>query len=240
MKRVIAVIIAALLVLALAACGETAQPATEAQNEVIDGGYSDSVSPVITDEIKALVEKAAAELDGATYTPVAYVASQVVAGTNHVILCKVAPVVPDAVAHYDLVTIYEDLEGNAEITSVVESGFEAPPEYDPENPMSGAYAEPESPVVTDEAKTALEKACETLTGAEYEPVALLGAQVVAGMNYRLLCKATPSTAGLGGSYYTIVTVYADLSGGAEITETADLVSETAETAEEQFETSQAE
>ena len=44
---------------------------------------------------------------------------------------------------------------------------------------------------------------------------LLATQVVAGRNYRLLCKATvvsPDAA----STYAIVTVYADLEGGAEI------------------------
>ena len=236
MKRIFALMLAALTLFALAACGDksddskSAEPsgtaneptepaeATEADGgDVIDGGYADADSPVVTDEIRELVAKATQDLDGAAYEPVAYLESQVVAGMNHVILCKVTPVVPDAASTYAIVTIYADLEGSAEITAVENSTVTAPEPYDPENPMAGAYGEPESPEVTDEAKTALEKACEELDGVEYKPVALLATQVVAGRNYRLLCKATvvsPDAA----STYAIVTVYADLEGGAEITD----------------------
>ena len=41
-----------------------------------------------------------------------------------------------------------------------------------------------------EARAALEKARETLVGAEFEPVAVLGTQAVAGTNYCILCKVT--------------------------------------------------
>ena len=83
----------------------------------------------------------------------------------------------------------------------------------------GSWTETESPVMTDEAKKALEKACETLTGAAYTPVALLATQVVAGTNYRILCTSTPS-APSSESKYVIATVYADLEGNAELLETA--------------------
>ena len=65
--------------------------------------------------------------------------------------------------------------------------------------------------MTDAAKAALEKACETLTGAEYTPVALLATQIVAGTNYRIICQSTPAVPGAESSY-VIVTVYADLQG----------------------------
>ena len=226
MKQLIAVVLAALFVLALAGCGKNTKPepteaeATESGEATMVGAYGDKESPVVTEELKKLVEKAAAELDGAEYVPVAYVASQLVAGTNHLVLCKVTPVVPNAVTRYALVTIYEDLQGNAQITDVSTSELAAPEPYDPENPVTGGVGEPTTPEVTAEAKTALEKATSTLAGATYQPVALLGVQVVAGFNYTLLCKATPTVPD-AEPYYTIVTVYSDLDGGAEITQTVD-------------------
>lgn len=135
MKKLLVLLLAALLVFALAACGQkTEQPAdtsndaaTDAVTEETDaapavlGGFTLAASPVITDDIQALLDQATQELVGAEYTPVAYLANQIVAGTNHCLLCQVAPVVPEPVATYALVYIYEDLEGNAEITDVFNS-----------------------------------------------------------------------------------------------------------------------
>jgi len=229
MKRMTALLLTVLLLLTLTACAGGSDP-TDVPDDRYDPepgvDYTPAESPVITDEIRTLVDKAAQNLDGADYEPYAYVASQVVAGTNHLILCKVTPVVPDAVTAYALVTVYEDLNGSAEITSVLDSTITAPALSDEDYPTAGGYAEPDSPVVTDEVKSALVKACETLTGAEYEPVALLASQVVAGMNYKLLCRATPSVVLSDPEvYYTIVTVYADLSGNAEITDVYDFDAE---------------
>ena len=226
MKKIIAILLPVLMILAFAACRQkesTDNSSAETENTQdpetsLTGAFSSAESPVITDEIKKLVEKATAELDGAVYTPVAYISSQVVAGTNHIILCKITPVVPNAVGHYALVTIYEDLEGGTEITEIRDSTAETPTVYEENEPITGENSEPETPSMTDEAKAALEKACKEITDAEYEPVALLATQVVAGTNYTILCKVTPAVSD-SESDYSIVTVYSDLSDNAEITET---------------------
>ena len=225
MKKITAIVLSLILVAAsivvLTSCNKK-----ENENnggEEIVGGYTAAESLAITDEFKKVFEKATAELDGVAYTPVAYLASQVVAGTNHRVLCKAQVVVPDAVPTYAILTIYEDLQGNAEVTDIINTAADA--NY-PEG-LSGGWSEVADLAVTDEAKTALEKATETLTGAEYKPVALLATQVVAGTNYRILCesKATVPNAETG---YVIVTVYADLQGNAEITDTVEFVNETPE------------
>ncbi len=186
-------------------------------NGTESGGWAAAESPAVTEEFGKVFEKAAAELDGVDYVPVAYLASQVVAGTNHCVLCKATPVVPDAKTTYAIVYIYEDLEGNAEITEVVSSDADA---QSAGGEITGGWAEVNPPEMTDAAKAALEKACETLTGAEYTPVALLATQIVAGTNYRIICQSTPAVPGAESSY-VIVTVYADLQGNAEITDTLE-------------------
>lgn len=225
MKRIFAVLLAGMMACSLAACGQvnsdpeaqkTTTAAQAATDAVIDGGYSDSTSPVLDDQVKAVFAKATETLTGVSYEPVAYVATQVVAGTNHVILCKATATVPDAVTTYALVTVYEDLNGGAEIIQIQDCKAQAPESGD----LVGGYAEPESPEVTDEAREALVKAAEKLDGASYKPKALLGTQVVAGTNYKLLCEITPVVPN-AASHYAIVTVYADLEGNAEITETVD-------------------
>ena len=202
--------------LAFAACdNQNKKKENESTSDVerggeIVGGWTKAASPVITDDFKKVFDKAVAALDS-EYTPVAYLASQVVAGTNHCVLCKATP------ATYSIVYLYEDLKGNAEITGIVSSSADA---QIAAGDVVGGWAEPESPEMTDNAKTALEKACKTLTGAEYTPVALLATQVVAGMNYRIICESRPAVP-VPECGYVIVTVYADLEGNAEITDTIE-------------------
>ena len=66
--------------------------------------------------MKTAFDKAVETLDGADYEPVAYLGSQTVSGSNYVALMRVTPVVPDAEPEFDLVTVYEDLDGKEEIT----------------------------------------------------------------------------------------------------------------------------
>ena len=71
-------------------------------------------------ETSAAVDKATAKLLGAEYEPVAYIGSQVVAGMNHAVLCRVTAVSPDAESGYALVYIYEDLNGGVEVLEINE------------------------------------------------------------------------------------------------------------------------
>ena len=96
-------------------------PGTEAANDdgtPMVGGWSYAESAAITDEIKNAVYKAVEAKGGDAYEPVAYIGSQVVAGTNHAILCKTMPSVSgqDTASSLVIVYVYEDLQGNCEIT----------------------------------------------------------------------------------------------------------------------------
>ncbi len=86
------------------------------------GGWAYAESTVITDDIFKVMEKATETLTGATYEPVAYIGSQVVAGTNHAILCKSTPSVAElnGATTYVLVYVYEDLQGKCEITETTD------------------------------------------------------------------------------------------------------------------------
>ena len=113
MKRLVAVMMAMLMVLGLFAANAVAESV---------GGWTNvpAEKAPLTEEAQAAFDKAMETLDGAEYTPVALLATQLVAGTNYCILCQVTPVVPDPVPTWALVYIYADLEGNAEIKNVYE------------------------------------------------------------------------------------------------------------------------
>lgn len=96
-------------------------PGTEAAGDdgtPMVGGWSYAESAVITDDIKNVIYKAVEAKGGDAYEPVAYVGSQIVSGTNHAILCKTMPSVSgqDTASSLVLVYVYEDLQGNCEIT----------------------------------------------------------------------------------------------------------------------------
>ncbi len=217
MKKLIAAVLAAALLLALAACGQKNDEKVKAgktEEEEPVGAWEKTESPVITDELKDLVEKAQKDLTGAGYVPVAYLATQIVAGRNHAVLCRVTRITSDPVETYAVVIFYEDTEGNVTISDVQDFGAETWL-YDGE--LTGGWEQPETPEITEEAGKAFEKAMEGFTGVGYVPVALLTTQLVAGMNYRYLCEATTVVPDAETSY-AIVTVYQDLEGNAEITE----------------------
>ena len=216
MKKLIAGILAAALLLALTACGQKSDEKVEAgkTEEELVGAWEKAESPVVTDELKDLVERAQKDLTGASYVPVAYLATQIVAGRNHAVLCRVTRITSDPAETYAVVVLYEDTEGNVTISDVQDFGVET---YLYDGDLTGGWTQPDTPEITEEAGTAFKKAMEGFTGVNYVPVALLSTQLVAGMNYRYACESTAVLPGAEKTY-ALVTVYQDLEGNAEITE----------------------
>ena len=87
------------------------------------GGWTPADDPTVTQERSDLFYKALGDLVGVEYTPVAYLGSQVVAGTNHCFLVQKRVVIPDAIPSYILVFIYEDLQHKAEIMNMADFDF---------------------------------------------------------------------------------------------------------------------
>ena len=183
---------------------------TEEENPIC-GGWTKPDSPVITDEIRNLVKKANEKLAGGMYDAVALLGTQVVAGMNYRLLCTVTATVPDAKPYYAIVTLYKDLQGNAEITDVIETTIEGPATEE----LDGGITAASSAELTADAKTAFDKATETLTGATFKPVALAATQVVAGINYFIFCDAYSATSGVQTGY-AMLTVTAAADGSYSV------------------------
>lgn len=230
----------------------TSDPSFEWEDEIL-GGFEHPDSPIITDEIKALCDKAFEGLCGASYEPVALLATQVVAGTNYCILFKCTPAILNPTETYAIGYLYEELEGNVECTDMIISSFptdlindavssdDISTDADNQNGndtlttddnirYEGAWEQPDSPEMTKEASDAFEKAFEELVGVAYDPLALLSTQVVAGTNYRILCEATVVVPDAEPKY-VIVTINEDLDGNAEILDISNLEEDTDETEE---------
>lgn len=86
--------------------------------------------------------------------------------------------------------------------------------------LAGGWNLPDDNAMTAEAQAAFDKATAELVGCAYEPIAVLGTQVVAGINYCILIKSTPVYPGAEASY-ALMYIYADLTGGATVTAITD-------------------
>ena len=231
MKKILIVLLAALLVLTAVACkakeepkAAEEQPTAEAEtlaNEPLAGGWTPAENfGELTEERLAVFRKGMETLLGVDYAPLAYLGSQVVAGKNHVFLAKGTAVTPALPVSYALVYLYEDLQGGVKVLTVAnlpivpnEDGtLAAVPE---EGPM-GAWYYAKDPAFTDEDEAKLEAALQNQVGASYTIVAYVGEQVVAGLNRCLLVQVTPVVPD-ARPHYALAYVYTDLEGNSSLT-----------------------
>ena len=88
--------------------------------EGLMGGWQDTnnLPNMLTDEENAVFEKALEGLVGVGYTPVATLATQVVAGTNYAFLALGTTVTAEPVTHLYVINVYADLQGNATVNNI--------------------------------------------------------------------------------------------------------------------------
>ena len=122
--------------------------------EPITGGWEATTDATITDEAKAVFEKA---VDVSDYEPIGLLSTQVVAGTNYCFLCRVTS------GGYAHVYVYEDLQGNAEILDVqtLEFGVRS------QAPADGEYAMGETWTVDGQWNLTIDSVEETADRNEY-------------------------------------------------------------------------
>ncbi len=138
MRKLMVILMAMLMVFSLACAGASAE------GTLLAGGWQASADPAVTEALRAVFEKGMEGLLGVSYTPVVYLGSQVVAGTNHAFLCQATVVYPGAVPEYKIVYLYEDLQGGVSILDIADFDFGAFCDYGAgaaaeEDPYEGRY-----------------------------------------------------------------------------------------------------
>ncbi len=225
MKKILIGLLAVLLMLTVACNKEAAAQEVVRENEPpMAGGWTPAEDSSLTEERLAIFEKGMAALLGVDYVPLAYLGSQVVAGTNHVFLVKGTMVVPTQPVSYALAYLYEDLQGGVQILTIAD--LPIVPQEDgtlalPEEGLMGGWHYAEDPAFTDEDEAKLEGALQNQVGASYTIVAYVGEQVVAGLNRCLLVQVTPVVPD-ARPHYALAYVYTDLEGNSSLSQVIDL------------------
>ena len=83
----------------------------------LPGGWQQCEAPTVTEELQAIFDKALEGYTGMGFKPVALAATQTVSGMNYCFFCESVPV-DGSESGYAFVTVYKDLDGNAQITDV--------------------------------------------------------------------------------------------------------------------------
>ena len=194
MKKTIALILALILLLALTACGQK-------KEEAKVGGWTLTEDAALTEAAKGAFDKAMEGLVGVNYTPVALLGTQLVSGTNYCLLCEATVVYPDAKPYYAVVTVYQDLQGKAEVRNIVALDLGKIEE-------TGKIedSQPESGQLLGGWTLDRDSFLEVPDGVMH-----LATQVVAGTNHVVLCKG-----------WNLCFVYADTQGKTEIVKTVPL------------------
>lgn len=179
---------------------------------MIVGGWTVNEEPLqsrLTEEEQKVFDRVVT-LTGMDYEPAAVLATQVVAGTNYAYLCREK----DGDQEWIVVTVYSALNGETQVLNAHVLALYNLLTTDKTLPagLSGGWSLREadsSAVLPEDAQAAFTQAV-TVAEESLSPIALLGTQVVAGTNYKVLAQ--------GENALYIVTVYAPLTGDASITD----------------------
>ena len=194
MKKIFGVLLVLTLVVCVTACGK--------KDDKKESKEYKTVFPSETIEkeenIIAIFNDAKKEYTGLELELVATLGEQVVAGKNYMFLAK-GTVQGSNTSAYKIVVVYNDLEGNASITNVVDFDYtkytDKNIDYTATEGVVGGWEveAPGKPIMLEEKVQAIfDKATETLTGMQYKPIVVLGTQEGDTTSYAVLCYAQPT------------------------------------------------
>lgn len=193
---------------------ETAEEEPAADLSVpLAGGWTVSADPItsrLTEDEQAVFDQVVA-MTGMDYEPAAVLATQVVAGTNYAYLCREK----EGDQEWIVVTVFSGLNGETQVLNAHTLALYNLLTTDKALPvgLSGGWTlrgADNAAALPEEAQVAFDQAVEAVEES-LSPIVLLGTQVVAGINYKVLAQAEDAL--------YLVTVYAPIAGDASIIET---------------------
>ena len=216
MKHVTAFLMSLLLCLSFVSGGLPAAAAEPTSDEA----WRAAEDPALSEELRNAFAQAAESLLGVSYEPLFCLgARKTASGSDCALFCRATLVSAEHESRYALVQLRQTEDG-CEVIDITAMAPNGQVEQDPVSAegLVGGWSVPEDEQA---GLDAFARATEGLLGVEYTPLCVLGRQLVAGMNYCVLCR------GLGvypdaQPFYTLAVVYAALDGSAAVTDWIDL------------------
>lgn len=176
----------------------------------------------IPNDALVVYNKAIQDYTAMKVEPVAFLGTQIVSGKNYMYLCKATTGGPNGYTSYKVFIIYNDLEGNASVTSAKD--FDIASYADKSIPINNEQVSGGWTVNTNmqgaklksEAKKAFNSAVSRVTDAKYTPIATLATQSKAGNNYAILALRTAGQS----NTISVLTIYEQLDETSDISSTA--------------------
>lgn len=214
----------------LSGCAGTAKSQTADKTpDITTGGYTvnkNLSAAALPKDAQGAFDKALDGMTGADYEPIVLIGTQTVSGTNYAILCKVTPVIPDAESELDVVTIYEDLSGKAEILSTepfdLAEVTDTDQTYSKDDTMVGGFST-NTEFTAQETDDTVMKVFNQAENADksYHYAAELGTQSVSGTNYAFLALKEDNKDS-DSAVWTVLTVYEDLDNKVSLSSAYEL------------------
>ena len=171
----------------------------------------------VTSELNDLFTEGVEGLTKATFEPAAYLGYIEETNLAHAFLCKTTE--DTGKTFWSVVYIKEDSEGKVNLLDVqsimlsessdkgaVQFGTVSGDELVGSWSVDGESVSKGIGDISDDIKVAIDEALKSKVSVTYEPIMIMGSQVVSGTNYAVLCKNETS------SEWTIVYVYKNLDG----------------------------
>ena len=191
----------------------TVQPTIEptAEPEAVTGGWTVNEGALPIEENPEVLDMYNSLPVKEDYEPIALLGTQVVDGTNYSILVKRLASAPDAAPPFGIMTIYQDLDGNADIVSVTSiHGLDD---------SKITFTEDWNTETTDDALTAMNafgNATAEVTDVNYEPIAYVGQfDKETSTQYYFVCRVAPVKPD-AVSHIALVVIIQTGDGNAEI------------------------
>lgn len=205
----------------------TASPEADKPAAMLGGWtvYEDN-KEYIAVEHRAVFDKALEGWTGVGYEPIALLATQVVSGTNYSFLAKGTTVTANPEVGYYIVTIYENLSGECEVLCIKGLDFTNPIVIeDAPGALVGGWESPTTGkpnMLSDQdIEASFLDATRDYEGLKFNPLAILGTQVVSGLNYCAICIGEATAQDQATGVY-LVTWYRDTQGNSSITDVQHL------------------
>ena len=182
-RKIVSVILGLLMIFTLTACSGNNSDEEKKQTTISErseskesseetvGGWIVNENSILPDDNKEAMEafNKSDNKDGYMNIPIAVLGSQTVSGTNYSYLCKGRISVPDAEWGYFLANVYEDLDGNCEITGTKGLPFDMSDGWESNQ---NDYELEKNPDI----ESIFEEAVKDSTDKEFEPIAYIAQQ----------------------------------------------------------------